>query len=98
MIEFFIAKKHIVERKKQSLISVVGITIGVVVLMVSIGIANGLDKNMINSILSVTSHIMVSNGEKISNYKDIKRDIEAEYKFPPGDCRTRSGKGKWGNH
>ena len=76
MIEFFIAKKHIVERKKQSLISVVGITIGVVVLMVSIGIANGLDKNMINSILSVTSHIMVSNGEKISNYKDIKRDIE----------------------
>ena len=76
MIEFFIAKKHIIERKKQSLISVVGITIGVVVLMVSIGIANGLDKNMINSILSVTSHIMVSNGEKISNYKDIKRDIE----------------------
>ena len=40
MIEFFIAKKHIIERKKQSLISVVGITIGVVVLMVSIGIAN----------------------------------------------------------
>ena len=76
MIEFFIAKKHIVERKKQSLISVVGITIGVVVLMVSIGIANGLDKNMINSILSVTSHIMVSNGEKISNYTDIKEKIE----------------------
>ena len=76
MIEFFIAKKHIVERKKQSLISIVGITIGVVVLMVSIGIANGLDKNMINSILSVTSHIMVSNGEKISNYTDIKEKIE----------------------
>lgn len=76
MIEFFIAKKHIVERKKQSLISVIGITIGIVVLMVSIGIANGLDKNMINSILSVTSHVMVSNGEKIANYKDIKGDIE----------------------
>lgn len=76
MIEFFIAKKHIVERKKQSLISIVGITIGVIVLMVSIGIANGLDKNMINSILSVTSHIMVSNGEKISDYKEIKKKIE----------------------
>ena len=76
MIEFFIAKKHIIERKKQSLISIIGITIGIVVLMVSIGIANGLDKNMINSILSVTSHIMVSNGDKIKNYKDIQRDIE----------------------
>ncbi len=76
MIEFFIARKHIFERKRQSLISIVGITIGIVVLMVSIGIANGLDKNMINSILSVTSHVLVSNGEKISNYEDIKRDIE----------------------
>lgn len=76
MIEFFIAKKHIIERKKQSLISIIGITIGIVVLMVSIGIANGLDKNMINSILSVTSHVMVSNGDKIKNYKDIQRDIE----------------------
>lgn len=76
MIEFFIAKKHIVERKKQSFISIVGVTIGIVVLMVSIGIANGLDKNMISSILSLTSHVMVSNGEKITNYKDIKRDIE----------------------
>ena len=76
MVEFFIAKKHIIERKKQSLISIVGITIGIVVLIVSIGIANGLDKNMINSILSVTSHIVVSNGEKIENYKELKEEIE----------------------
>ena len=76
MIEFFIAKKHIIERKKQSLISIIGITIGIVVLMVSIGIANGLDKNMITSILSVSSHIMVSNGDKISNYQEIKEEIE----------------------
>lgn len=48
MIEFFIAKKHIVERKKQSLISVVGITIGVVVLMVSIGIAKKLKEVLPN--------------------------------------------------
>lgn len=76
MVEFFIAKKHIIERKKQSLISIIGITIGIVVLIVSIGIANGLDKNMINSILSVTSHIVVSNGEKIENYKSLKEEIE----------------------
>ena len=76
MIEFFIAKKHIVERKKQSFISIVGVTIGIVVLMVSIGIANGLDKNMLSSILSLTSHVRVSIGEKITIYKDIMRDIE----------------------
>ena len=60
MIEFFIAKKHIVERKKQSFISMLGVFIGVTVLTVSIGISNGLDKNMIQSILSLTSHILVS--------------------------------------
>ncbi len=46
MIEFFIAKKHILERKKQSFISMIGILIGVTVLIVSIGVSNGLDKNM----------------------------------------------------
>lgn len=76
MIEFFIAKKHIIERKKQSLISVIGITIGVIVLMVSIGIANGLDKNMIDSILSVTSHVVVANSGKIKDYKEVKDQIE----------------------
>lgn len=76
MVEFFIAKKHIIERKRQSLISIIGITIGIVVLIVSIGIANGLDKNMINSILSVTSHVLVSNGNRIENYNEIKNDIE----------------------
>ncbi len=76
MVEFFIAKKHIIERKKQSLISIVGITIGIIVLIVSIGIANGLDKNMINSILSVTSHIVVSNGEKIKDYDELKSKIQ----------------------
>ena len=76
MVEFFIAKKHIFERKRQSLISTLGIAIGVVVLIVSIGIANGLDKNMINSILSMTSHVLVENGDKLSNYDELKEKIE----------------------
>ncbi len=76
MVEFFIAKKHIFERKRQSLISTLGIAIGVVVLIVSIGIANGLDKNMINSILSMTSHVLVENGDKLSNYNELKERIE----------------------
>ena len=76
MVEFFIAKKHIFERKRQSLISTLGIAIGIIVLIVSIGIANGLDKNMISSILSMTSHVLVENGDKLSDYNDLKERIE----------------------
>ncbi len=77
MIEFFIAKKHIIERKKQSLIATLGITIGVAVLIVSIGIANGLDKNMISSILSITSHVVVQESGDIEDYRSIQEKIDA---------------------
>ncbi len=78
MIEFFIAKKHILERKRQSIIAILGVAIGVTVLTVSIGIANGLDKNMINSILSVSSHIVASkNGEVIDDYRELQSQIES---------------------
>ena len=77
MLEFFIAKKHILEKKKQSLIGILGITIGITVLMVSIGIANGLDKNMINSILSLGSHITISDLQRDEeNYKSAIEKLE----------------------
>ena len=78
MIEFFIAKKHILERKRQSVIAILGVAIGVTVLTVSIGIANGLDKNMVDSILSISSHIVVSKeGQAIENYRELQADIES---------------------
>lgn len=77
MIEFFIAKKHIIERKKQSFISMLGVFIGVTVLTVSIGISNGLDKNMIQSILSLTSHVVVSSPEgEIIDYEELSQQID----------------------
>ena len=69
MIEFFIAKKQMLERKKQSILSILGVLIGITVLMVSLGVSNGLDKNMINSILSLTSHVTVYSPENISDYQ-----------------------------
>lgn len=90
MVEFFIAKKHIFERKRQSLISTLGIAIGVVVLIVSIGIANGLDKNMINSILSMTSHVLVENGDKLSNYDELKEKNRK-------DSRSKGSSSKYRN-
>lgn len=76
MIEFFIAKKQMLERKKQSILSIVGVFIGITVLVVSLGVSNGLDKNMINSILSLTSHINVYSPENIPNYEELVKNIE----------------------
>ena len=78
MIEFFIAKKHILERKRQSIIAILGVAIGVTVLTVSIGIANGLDKNMVDSILSISSHIVATkDGEAIDDYRELQTQIES---------------------
>lgn len=76
MFEFFIAKKHILEKKKQSFIGIIGIMIGVTVLIVSIGISNGLDKNMIGSILSLSSHISVYDVENKNEYEKIENKIK----------------------
>ena len=76
MIEFFIAKKQMLERKKQSILSILGVFIGITVLIVSLGVSNGLDKNMINSILSLTSHINVYSPENIQNYEELVKNIE----------------------
>lgn len=76
MIEFFIAKKQMLERKKQSILSILGVFIGITVLIVSLGVSNGLDKNMINSILSLTSHINVYSPENIPNYEELVKNIE----------------------
>ncbi|MGL4997776.1 MAG: ABC transporter permease [Cetobacterium sp.] len=72
LFEFFIAKKHIFEHKKQSFIGIVGIAIGIIVLTVSIGISNGLNKNMIESILSLSSHITVIGNENISESENLE--------------------------
>jgi len=78
MIEFFIAKKHILERKRQSIIAILGVAIGVTVLTVSIGIANGLDKNMVDSILSISSHVVATkDGEAIDDYRELQTQIES---------------------
>ena len=76
LFELFIAKKHILEHKKQSLIGIIGIAIGIMVLTVSIGISNGLNKNMIDSILSLSSHITVIGNENIKNYNDLENNFK----------------------
>lgn len=76
MIELFIASKHIKERKRQSIISIMGIVIGITVLTVAIAVSNGLDENMIHNILSMTPHVKVTNSESsIEDYLEIEKKI-----------------------
>lgn len=76
MIEFFIAKKHIIERKKQSIVAMFGILIGLTVLTVSLAISNGLNNNMISSVLSISPHILVnSGGYRIDDYEKKIEEI-----------------------
>ena len=81
MVEFFIAFRHIVERKFQSIFSILGVAIAVTVFIVSMTISNGLNKNMINSLLTMSPHILITNkkttffenfGETVENIKKIK--------------------------
>ena len=81
MVEFFIAFRHIVERKFQSIFSILGVAIAVTVFIVSMTISNGLNKNMINSLLTMSPHILIKNkkitffenfGETVENIKKIK--------------------------
>ena len=81
MVEFFIAFRHIIERKFQSIFSVLGVAIAVTVFIVSLTVSNGLGKNMVNSLLTMSPHILVKNkkskffenyGETAENIKKIK--------------------------
>ena len=73
MVEFFIAVRHIVERKFQSIFSILGVAIAVTVFIVSLTVSNGLEKNMITSLLTLSPHIQIKStkGSFFDNYNDV---------------------------
>ena len=72
-IEFFIALRHITERKFQSIFSILGVSIGVTVFIVSLTVSNGLEKNMIDSLLTLTPHITIK-----ADYGNVIEDYETK--------------------
>ena len=73
MVEFFIAVRHILERKFQSIFSILGVAIAVTVFIVSLTVSNGLGKNMITSLLTLSPHIQIKStkGSFFNNYNDV---------------------------
>ncbi len=78
MIEFFIAFRHIVERKFQSFFSILGVAIAITVFIVSLTVSNGLEKHMINSLLTLSPHILIKNkvDTQIENYAEIEEKLK----------------------
>lgn len=76
MIELFIAYRHIKERKFQSIVSIIGVSLALIVFFTSLSISNGLKKNTINSILSLNPHITVGFYTDESKYEKIISDIK----------------------
>ncbi|MEA3333693.1 MAG: lipoprotein-releasing ABC transporter permease subunit [Pseudomonadota bacterium] len=80
--ELFIALRHLLGRRKQvfisliSMISILGIALGVMALIVVIAVMSGFEKELKKKILGNTAHIMVMKyGGGISNYKKLTATI-----------------------
>jgi len=92
--EFFIARRYLTARRKQAfisvitLISVLGIAIGVAALIIAISLITGFQGDVQDKILGATSHLMVSDitGEGLRDYErtaDLLRGVDGVVSVTP---------------
>jgi len=85
--EFFIAGKYLTRNRKNSfisiisLVSIVGITIGVAALVIALSLINGFQNDIKSKILSSTAHIMINDrlGEGIEDFQELTRKLTANH-------------------
>src|SRR5512136_1060354 len=83
--ELFVARRYLTARRKQAfisvitLISIVGIAIGVMALVIAIALITGFQGDVQAKILGATSHIMVSDltGEGLKDYVPLMDKVAA---------------------
>jgi lipoprotein-releasing system permease protein len=83
--ELFVARRYLTARRKQAfisaitLISVVGIAIGVAALVIAIALITGFQGDVQDKILGATSHVMVSDlgGQGLEGYEEMAAKIRA---------------------
>jgi lipoprotein-releasing system permease protein len=82
--ELFIASRYLKARRKQAFISVItfismlGITIGVMALVIALALITGFQEDVQDKILGATAHIMVEDigGEGLRDYQDLIKKAE----------------------
>lgn len=82
MYEWFISRRYLRAKHKQgfisliSLLSVVGITVGVIALIVVLSVYSGFTEGLRNQILGINAHIIVQQfGGAIPQYKQVREQI-----------------------
>jgi lipoprotein-releasing system permease protein len=81
--ELFVAKRYLTAKRKQAfisvitLISILGIAIGVMALVIAIALITGFQEDVQDKILGATSHIMVSDlsGDGLRDYGEVAAKI-----------------------
>ncbi len=85
--EWFIAVKYLRKGRKNSFISIIsmvsilGIAIGVAALIIALALINGFQNDIRNRILSSSAHIMITDrlGEGIADFKSLAARVEREF-------------------
>lgn len=86
--EFFIARRYLLKGRKNSfisiisLVSIIGIAIGVAALIIALSLLNGFQGDIRDKILSSTAHLMVNSafGDGFSDYKPVIKLVRSEFK------------------
>ena len=86
--ESFIAKRYLLRKKKKSfvslmsVVSIIGIAIGVASLIIALALINGFQKDIKNKILNSTAHLMISSRleKNFKNYKELIHSLKKDIK------------------
>jgi len=85
--EWFIAVRYLTKGRKNSfisiisLVSILGIAIGVAALIIALALINGFQNDIRNRILSSSAHIMITDrlGDGIENFSSLAARVEREF-------------------
>ena len=85
--ELFIAKRYLLKGRKSSfisiisLVSIIGIAIGVAALIIALSLLNGFQGDIRDKILSSTAHVMINNvfGEGLADYEPLIKEIREQF-------------------
>lgn len=76
--EFFLARQQLRMRWKQTLVSVLSVSVGVMILTTALSLTNGFESDMVDKILGTTPHISLKPGleDRMGNYSVVQRQLE----------------------
>jgi len=91
--ELLVARRYLTAKRKQAFISVItfisilGVTIGVMALVIALSLITGFQEDVQSKILGATSHLMISDlsGEGLKDYRILAQEIK---KFPEVESVT----------